>query len=85
MNLEFRWELIEFPQPDVSDDDIARSRWFIADDGVIMAEILRYGEYDGYEIVKRLNEWEEQERERNKELQTHFQKRPLGAEGPTGD
>ena len=84
---EVIWDLIEFPV-DVADDEPPRSRWLIVHEGIVVAEMTRYGEYDGHEIVKRLNQWEEQERERHKAemaaVQEHFQKKPLGAEGPTG-
>lgn len=81
---EVRWWVVEFPQ-EVADGELPRSRWFIADEGVIVAEVIRYGEHDAFEIAKRLNQWEEQERERLAEdLRSVQRANPVGADGPTG-
>jgi len=77
-----RWTIVKFPQR-VADDERPWSKYFIADDGVVVAEIIDGGSEAAFQMVKRLNQWEEEERERWKR-EIGYSRGPVGAEGPTG-
>ena len=64
---DLKWRIVEMPQR-VADDQIPHSNYFITEYDTAVAQII--GDHEtAYQIVKRLNQWEEQERERtNREL-----------------
>lgn len=60
-NDDIKWRIIEHPQR-VNDDQIPYSNYFITEDDVVVAEIV--GDHEiAYQIVKRLNQWEEHQNE----------------------
>lgn len=59
---DLKWRVVEVPQR-VADDQIPYSDYFITEYDTAVAQIIGDRE-TAYQIVKRLNQWEEQERER---------------------
>lgn len=55
------WRIVELPQQ-VDDNQIPFSNYYITEYDVIVAHII--GDYEvAYQMVKRLNQWEDYERE----------------------
>ena len=80
---EIFWQTVRMPQP-LSGDEYPTDRYFLVDDGgSIVAEFIGYDgeskEYTSYEVLRRLNQWEEQNLERMKEESKRL-RREMGLE-----